>query len=759
MTQDESANVLEASALFYAERFGWKVIPLHEVRDGRCSCTTADCEPGNYAKHPRTRSGLSDGSSDPAQVKWWWTKWPDANIGVLTGTANGICALDVDPRHGGDESLDDLQRIHGRLPDTVEAISGGEDRGRHLYFAIDAPLQGLNGLAPGLDLKAEGGYLVAPPSTHRSGRRYEWEASSRPEEVALAPLPLWVRELRSAKQSRPCATEQGEDRIPSGYRHSALVSFAGTMRRRGLTESEMLGALFVVNGERCDPPLTEPEVRLIAKTIARYAPADAPQFAVIAAAASTALSDGARAIKASTIRRQHVEYLDAARSIPLRAATVLAGPPGLGKSQFTVWLAAQNPGVTLIATAEDSVDAVVRPRLEAAGADLERAHFVVMRREGIDEGLDLPDDVGGLRRLVQENTANLVIIDPLMAHLPESVNSWRDQSVRRALAPLHRLAEELDCAIVVVVHLNKREGDDPMMRVGGSVGIAAAARSVLLLARDPDDPEGEAGSRRVLAHIKSNYGPLRPSLALRIEGFLLDPEGERIDTSRIVVTGESPHLGRDLLAVGDREDSGKRGDALSFLIDALRDGPVSPLTVIDGGKTKGLSERTIRRAKRDLGVMSEKAGFGSGWNWAMPAPKVAKGPSSEDGHGGVSELAIFGGTTANIDVPAPPGPEDGQPTTPATFDDRCFAPWPTAWPTVASIRAGRPVPQRQSHEDRLPATMSSQIARCGICGHPAIARCPACHAPLCGSPCARAHAVLAHTSRRSQPRARTGRPS
>lgn len=116
----------------------------------------------------------------------------------------------------------------------------------------------------------------------------------------------------------------------------------------------------------------------------------------------------------------------------------------------------------LLATAEDSISATVRPRLEAVDADLGRVCIVRLMREGVEEGLRLPDDVDELDRLVSETGAQLVVIDPLMAHLPENVNSWRDQSVRRALAPLHHLAETHGCAVVVISHLNKAAGTDAL---------------------------------------------------------------------------------------------------------------------------------------------------------------------------------------------------------------------------------------------------------------------------------------------------------
>jgi RecA-family ATPase len=136
-----------------------------------------------------------------------------------------------------------------------------------------------------------------------------------------------------------------------------------------------------------------------------------------------------------------------------------------------------------------------------------------------------------------------VVIDPLMAHLPAEVNSWRDESVRTALAPLYRMAEERDCSVVIVLHMNKARGADPLHRVGGSIGIPGAVRSALLLARDPDDPDGERGNRRVLAHVKSNVSELAPSLSYEIEPVLL-PGDDRIETARLRLLGESERSGR-----------------------------------------------------------------------------------------------------------------------------------------------------------------------------------------------------------------------
>lgn len=202
----------------------------------------------------------------------------------------------------------------------------------------------------------------------------------------------------------------------------------------------------------------------------------------------------AQATPIAAYDRERVGWLIPGR-VPRSAVTLLVGDPGLGKSLWTCAVAgdiSRTGGAVLLATAEDSIAATVRPRLEAVEADLDRVHVVTLKRDGIEEGLSLPDDVGELSRLVSETSAQLVVIDPLMAHLPDNVNSWRDQSIRTALAPLHHLAEAHGCAVIVVAHLNKASGTDALYRVGGSIGISGAARSALLFAR-PGRPRGRAG--------------------------------------------------------------------------------------------------------------------------------------------------------------------------------------------------------------------------------------------------------------------------
>jgi hypothetical protein len=216
-------TTLEA-ALDYAAR-GWLVVPLHNPKQGVCSCRKKNCSsPG---KHPRTEHGLKDGSKDPKQIALWWEKWPDANLGILTGQESGLLVLDVDGEDGK-AALRALMAEHGSLPKTLCAKTGrkgadGKRKGCHYYFRVPggaAIRNSAGALGKGLDIRADGGYVVAPPSLHPSGLLYEWLAPEQP----LADTPPWMlARLAEAKPAPEASRAQGEV-ISEGGRNAALAS-------------------------------------------------------------------------------------------------------------------------------------------------------------------------------------------------------------------------------------------------------------------------------------------------------------------------------------------------------------------------------------------------------------------------------------------------------------------------------------------------------------------------------------------------------
>jgi hypothetical protein len=244
---ETAAGELLAAALAYAAS-GLPVLPL-------------------AGKVPRNSNGLSGASTDAATVREWWTRWPEANVGIRTGAGSDLLVLDVDAPTGF-AALKKLTDEHGALPETPQVVTGSG--GRHHWFRYPLSLDARNTagrLGAGLDTRGEGGYVVAPPSVHpETGKVYLW---IRPR-FARAEPPAWL----SGGAARPKRAAAVADVIPEGKRNSELASLAGTMRRRGMSAAEVTPALEAVNSERCRPPLPRAEVAAIADGVARYEPAE-----------------------------------------------------------------------------------------------------------------------------------------------------------------------------------------------------------------------------------------------------------------------------------------------------------------------------------------------------------------------------------------------------------------------------------------------------------------------------------------------------
>jgi hypothetical protein len=246
------------------------VYPIIEVRGGRFSCKclyTARCErPG---KHPMTRHGLKDASTDPGAVREFWYCAPDANVGIACSAQ--CCVLDVDPRHGGDATLDAIERQHGPLPVTWTARTGGG--GLHYYFRSPQDIRNSAAkLGTGLDIRGTGGYVVAPPSRHISGNYYEWISDQAPGEVPLAIMPPWLLPVEPLKPapSVPASSWRALvcNGVAEGARNTTIAKLAGHFLRRYVDPVVTLEMLTVWNAMRCKPPLLDVEVQDIVNSIA-----------------------------------------------------------------------------------------------------------------------------------------------------------------------------------------------------------------------------------------------------------------------------------------------------------------------------------------------------------------------------------------------------------------------------------------------------------------------------------------------------------
>lgn len=353
--------------------------------------------------------------------------------------------------------------------------------------------------------------------------------------------------------------------------------------------------------------------------------------------------NGAQIVTMSDVQPERVRYLRP--GVPLGMLTIVGGNGGLGKSMLTqLWAAETSRGDLLSAPADcmllsgEDTAGVIRGRLEAANADLRRCHTLKLRRKGEEVGITLPDDLERIERRIEELSVRLLVIDPINAFFPGNVDYFRDTDVRSVLGPIARMAERHDLAGVVIAHLTKAQTSEALHRIGGSAAYGNAVRSGFVFDRNPDDPDGEQGEERVLAHAKSNVGKREPSLLYRIVPVVIHGD---IETARLEEIGESDLGANELFARNaSHSPSEKPRDRVAGALRiVLGDGePHDRAAVIAKViELTDASERTIKRAASELDVVSDRTGFPAKatWmapdSWAKPSGPTERGPTGPTG--------------------------------------------------------------------------------------------------------------------------------
>jgi hypothetical protein len=570
-----SEEIMLKAAIAYAEKFGWPVFPCHTVDiDGKCSCSKPGCaSPG---KHPSTPNGVKDATCDIGQIRQWWIRWPDANIAIATGSRSGFDVIDVDPRHGGNEGLEELKKLHGEVPHTIEALTGGG--GQHLLLRHVDGVRNQAGIWPGIDIRGEGGYIVVAPSKHKSGKKYEWESSSRPGDAEIADWPKqWFVEVARKKSEMKLPASSTGASIPEGERNNTLSSFAGSMRRRGMSEKSINAALLAENQMRCHPPLSASEVRRIAGSVSRYSPGAMSSSLHRTNNQITYSSNGVgmpseqlappireRGEQATQWRRQtpatlRIEYQPTqwlVEQIAPRPGLVLwAGIPGIGKTWLVLdtalavatgqkWLnkfEIQTGPVLLILEEEDQsavlerLDALyTRYGLSQANEAAIPIHLLIQQNVNLIEGGELNPE---LMRHVLEIQPVLIVLDPFRR--VHGLNENDSQEMSHVLSLLRRLSHATDkaCTIYLIHHLRKRSDgvEDALDRLRGSSDIPASADSVL-------EVTGQFGAQ-FIKHSKSKRG-------VALAPFTIDVKKED-DTVELIYAEPEVKAERDRKEVRD----------------------------------------------------------------------------------------------------------------------------------------------------------------------------------------------------------------
>lgn len=588
-------NAIPAAALSYAAR-GWHVLPL-EPRGKKPL--------GKLVPH-----GLKDATTDADTIRAWWAAEPDANVGIATGHG-GLVVVDVD----NPKAAQALRDVVGDLPVTPSVVTS---KGAHLYYWHPETIgNSPGGLPAGIDVRGLGGYVVAPPSVHPSGDVYTWDTEGNP-----ARLPDALAQLLKADRARVAPSDGAP--IPEGQRNTTATQIAGAMRRQGMDADAIYAGL------KADRRLTLPddELRTIADSVARYPAGDpeqeaSDQWAARQTAKKTEQTQAERADLAAV--EFDPNYVAPRRNwlwrpyLPLGALVVLDGDPGLGKSTVALDIAARvsrgsrmpdgadalfpNGTNVLIYTTEDDWDTIYT-RLKAAGANLKRVH--AWEESRLPRPLTIPDDLETIEREIEAHDAHLLILDPVLAMLSGQYNPNSNQEARAALQPLRTVMERRQCTGVMLRHLNKMGGQAAIYRGQASMGITGLARSVLLMAKDPDDP-----TARVMAHVKSNWAPDGDSRRLTIQN------NETHHAGQVRWLGTSEHSA-DALVLQDLTRAPERAGAITFLTEYLKDGPKPYGDVKAEAEAQGLAWRTVERAAERLRIRHRRDGFGGKVQLQLP---------------------------------------------------------------------------------------------------------------------------------------------
>jgi hypothetical protein len=446
------------AALEYAKK-GKPVFPLHGLLNGQCTCGK-DCG-NNRSKHPRILGGFKNATVDEAKIREWWNLWPDANIGVPTGQPSHFVVLDIDPRHGGQDSLAQLQVRYGPLPDTLRQNTGGG--GYHLAFsspegAIIHNSTGLSGFE-GLDVRGDGGYIVVAPSLHHSGNCYKWDKSTP---RIPAELPQWLLDLMTNKQDRD--KNHGNAKayfdmasmlagVPEGRRNDTLFRAACKLRNADVPEDWAM-QLILKAAENCKPSLPEDEAQeIVSHTYRAYDAGPAitgRQFRSVADVPSI-----------DAVPNVRVEWV-VDRMIPRKSITILSAVPGGMKSYIALDIARcvasglpfagrKTQSLPVLYLDRENPDSVIQERKRF----LEIASTPGLRYWGV-WCTEWPAHIDDPRLLEFAEEGGVIIVDSLIRF--SSAKDENDSAQMATVMERFRQLQRLGATVLVLHHASEKSG-------------------------------------------------------------------------------------------------------------------------------------------------------------------------------------------------------------------------------------------------------------------------------------------------------------
>jgi putative DNA primase/helicase len=656
-TKETQAAMLEA-ALYYASK-GLEVFPA---------------PPGTKKSHKKAQFSNDQPwgkTIDGAEIKRDWKHWPEANVCIATGPGSGCFVVEVDTPAGhnvdGFASLRALETIHRPLPETRQAISPSGSI--HYYFnwpKTGTIINSTSKIGPGIDVRGDGGMVIAPPSLKPGVGAYSWLSSHSVVDAPDWLLALLVETIDKTErksganpQADPAKVAAAMAVIPNDDLNWEEWNSGGMAVWNATGGVEAGFAAFDLWSkksskysdtaesnprERWNNYFNSPPKKIGAGTIFKLANEASPGWLAKYEAQKNA-TKGFSLVCAKDIIMRPKQWLW--KGHLLRGAQeLLSGVPGLGKSQVQIsfvacvtaglpWpdgTAGMAPANVIMLTAEDVLDQEVVPRLIAAGADLARVQILkCIRSDGKDRQFLLGEDLDVLEKaVVQTGDVALVTIDPITAYMGGKIDSHKTTEVRSQLGPLKDFSERVNVANSTITHPPKSSSQKAIDHFIGSQAFIAAGRIGHLCIAETEvtqeDDKKETG-RILFTHAKHNPSVRMPTLAYRVAEIVVgrdDDTHTNIAAPHVVwekdpvnITANEAVQAASAAAAGGGKNSEDQKEARAFILEVLGSyEPVPAKDILAQGKERGFSTDQLKRAKRKVGGIVSEQGK-DGWSWKM----------------------------------------------------------------------------------------------------------------------------------------------
>lgn len=554
----QKMDSLKESALQYAKK-GFKVFPLYP----------------NSKSQQVLRSWINEATNDLEQIRKWWNENPNYNIGLVTGI--GLMVIDVDVKNGKD-GIASLKQHGKELPTTATVRTPTE--GLHIYYHVEDKISNRVNLYDGIDIRGDGGYIVAPPSII-DGKQYI-SINDCPIVKADEKVYTFLNVIKKANQP------DVEDVIKKGQRNDTLFKIACVLYAKGLSINGILAALKEENNTKCVPPLSDKEVERICESVKNQFEKRGPQKYDPDDELSTRLTS------LNDIEEKELEWI-IPNLIPKNQITVFAGDGGVGKTSLWSHIASKlstgeplffeestdrKPLKIVYFSSEDPSDSILKKKLVHNKADLSMIKTIMLDDSRLQR---VKFDSRFLKNIISDNRPDIIIFDPLQSFLPENTNMSARNKMREALNHLLVLAQQYQVTFFVMAHTNKKSNVSGRERAADSADIWDIARSFLFVGMLKDD-------MKYLSNEKNNYARLQKTYLFSIENDVIVMKGisnNRDDDFQM----EKLKSRREKTSVNQAED---------YIVDLLENQKLSSDELEKIVLNSGYSAYALKNAKTNL---------------------------------------------------------------------------------------------------------------------------------------------------------------